>query len=122
VRNTLFGGRGRGLATALGDSSGLLVWTVAASAGVAAIVTASGNPKIVVFFTSLLPQCATGFAALSALGLLFCAVTLAWLVAFAVVVARAHVTLMRPRVRRVVDTLTGITLVAFGARLATEPR
>jgi threonine/homoserine/homoserine lactone efflux protein len=53
---------------------------------------------------------------------LFCAMTLAWLVAYAVVVARAHATLMRPRVRRVVDTLTGVTLVAFGARPAAEQR
>jgi threonine/homoserine/homoserine lactone efflux protein len=169
VRNTVFGGRRRGLATALGVSSGLLVWTVAASAGLAAIVSASqplfdalriggavylvwlgvstlrghrgtavpprpgsgyrqgllsnlGNPKIVVFFTSLLPQFGVGFEALATLGLLFCAMTLAWLVAYVVVVARAHATLMRPRVRRVVDTLAGITLVAFGARLAAEQR
>ena len=167
VRNTVFGGRRRGLATALGVSSGLLVWTVAASAGAAALITASqplfdvlriggalylawlgvstlrghrgtavpprpgsgyrqgllsnlGNPKIVVFFTSLLPQFAAGFAALAVLGLLFCAMTLVWLLAYAVVVARAHATLMRPRIRRAVDTITGITLVAFGARLATE--
>jgi len=126
VRNTLFGGRARGLATSLGVTTGLVVWTLTASAGVAAIVTASkpvfdairiggaayvvwiglatlrgrsgtampprpgsgyrqgllsnlGNPKIVVFFTSLLPQFATGFAALAALGIVFCAMTLAWL-------------------------------------------
>src|SRR4051812_31019961 len=40
------------------------------------------NPKIAVFFTSFLPQFATGgasFAELLALGLVFCAMTLLWL-------------------------------------------
>ena len=167
VRNTLFGGRARGLATSLGVTTGLVVWTLTASAGVAAIVTASqplfdairiggaaylvwlgiatlrghrgaavpprpgsgyrqgllsnlGNPKIVVFFTSLLPQFATGFAALAALGLLFCAMTLAWLAAYAVVVSRARLVLERPRVQRMLDAIAGVALVGFGLRLATE--
>ena len=167
VRNTLFGGRARGLATSLGVTTGLVVWTLTASAGVAAIVTASqpvfdairiggalylvwlgvatlrgrrgaavpprpgsgyrqgvlsnlGNPKIVVFFTSLLPQFAAGFTALAALGLVFCAMTLAWLAAYTVAVSRARVALQRPRVQRVVDTIAGVALVGFGLRLATE--
>jgi threonine/homoserine/homoserine lactone efflux protein len=168
VRNTLADGRAHGIATAFGVCSGLSVWTIAASAGLAAVVTASqplfeairvagalylvwlgvqtlrghgtrldaearpgsgfpqgllsnlGNPKIVVFFTSLLPQFASGFAALAALGLVFCALTLVWLVACAAVVARARTAIIRPRVRRAMDTVAGVALIAFGLRLATE--
>jgi len=82
-----------------------------------------GNPKIAVFFTSLLPQFGgTSFAALFALGLIFCAMTLAWLAAYAVVVARAGDVLRRPAVRRAIDATVGVVLVAFGLRLATERR
>jgi threonine/homoserine/homoserine lactone efflux protein len=78
------------------------------------------------FFTSLLPQFAPGgetsFAGLLALGLLFCALTLVWLSAYAVAVARAGDVLRRPRIRRVLDAVTGAVLVAFGFRLATDRR
>jgi threonine/homoserine/homoserine lactone efflux protein len=81
-----------------------------------------GNPKMAVFFTSLLPQFATSFAGLLALGALFSLMTLAWLAAYAVVVARAGDALRRPQVRRVLDAVTGAVLVALGLRLATERR
>lgn len=48
--------------------------------------------------------------------------TLVWLLAYTVVIARAHEALKRPRVRRTLDALTGATLVALGLRLATERR
>jgi threonine/homoserine/homoserine lactone efflux protein len=79
-----------------------------------------GNPKMAVFFTSLLPQFGHSFAALLGLGFVFCSMTLAWLCAYAVVIARAGDVLRRPRARRVIDAVTGAVLVAFGARLATE--
>jgi threonine/homoserine/homoserine lactone efflux protein len=79
-----------------------------------------GNPKMAVFFTSLLPQFGHSFAALLGLGLVFCSMTLAWLCAYAIVIARAGDVLRRPRVRRVIDAVTGAVLVAFGARLAAE--
>jgi threonine/homoserine/homoserine lactone efflux protein len=79
-----------------------------------------GNPKMAVFFTSLLPQFGHSFAALLGLGLVFCSMTLAWLWAYAVVIARAGDVLRRPRVRRMIDAVTGAVLVAFGARLAAE--
>ena len=47
------------------------------------------NPKMAVFFTSLLPQFGDSFVVLLALGLLFCLLTLAWLSAYAFAVARA---------------------------------
>src|SRR5438132_12802968 len=41
IRNTLVGGRGGGIATAAGVVTGLATWTVASSAGLAALLVAS---------------------------------------------------------------------------------
>jgi threonine/homoserine/homoserine lactone efflux protein len=79
-----------------------------------------GNPKMLAFFTSLLPQFGGSFASLAALGLLFSALTLAWLTGYAFAVARAGALLRRARVRRALEALTGTVLVAFGLRLAAE--
>jgi threonine/homoserine/homoserine lactone efflux protein len=83
-----------------------------------------GNAKVAVFFTSLLPQFAAGgdatFWTMLPLGLCFAALTLAWLGAYAVVVARARNVLLRPRVRRALDACTGAVLVSLGLRLALE--
>jgi len=83
-----------------------------------------GNPKMAIFFTSLLPQFATGpsFGALLFLGLVFCSLTLVWLTAYAFAVAKAGDFLRRSRVRRAIDGLTGIVLVGLGLRLAAEQR
>ena len=171
IRNTLLGGRGNGLRTAEGVAVGQALWTLAASAGIAALVSASqpvflairiagaaylgwlglqaltaavrgrghehrprgsaagfrqgllsnlANPKMAVFFTSLLPQFGTGFGELLALGLVFAAMTLVWLSLYALVVARTQRLLIRGRVRRALDALTGLALVTFGVRLAAE--
>jgi RhtB (resistance to homoserine/threonine) family protein len=182
IRNTLSGGRRTGIGTALGIVCGIAVWTLAASAGLAALLSASelvfralqlagaaylvylglqsiaaalsrharsarrlgaaprltprrgyrqgllsnlGNPKIAVFFVSLLPQfVSTGtgsFLALAALGLVFSLMGLVWLTLYVVVVARAG-ELLQGRVRRAVDAVTGVVLVALGLRLATDDR
>ena len=82
-----------------------------------------GNPKMAVFFTSLLPQFgAESFGGLLALGLVFCTMTFVWLCGYAVVVARVGDVLRRPVVRRVFDAVLGTVLVALGFRLATERR
>ena len=86
------------------------------------LVSNLANPKMAVFFTSLLPQFADTFAGLMALGLLFCAMTLAWLSAYAIAVARAAGLLGRPRVRRSLDAVLGSVLVAVGIRLAAAER
>src|SRR5262249_51807059 len=78
------------------------------------------NPKMAVFFTSLLPQFGSSFASLLALGLVFCSLTLVWLTAYATAVAKAGDFLRRPRIRRTLDGLTGAVLVAFGVTLARE--
>ena len=60
------------------------------------------------------------FLALLALGLIFCAMTLVWLSAYAAAVAKAGDFLRRARIHRVLDGLTGATLIALGLRLARE--
>jgi threonine/homoserine/homoserine lactone efflux protein len=82
-----------------------------------------GNPKMAVFFTSLLPQFgAESFPGLFALGLVFCSMTLVWLTAYAFLVARAGDVLRRPAIRRIFDAVLGVVLVALGLRLATDRR
>jgi threonine/homoserine/homoserine lactone efflux protein len=85
-----------------------------------------GNPKIAVFFTSFLPQFVpahhSSFATLLALGFVFCALGLAWLIVCAIGVARVGDLLRRPAVRRVLDAISGAVLVGLGARLALERR
>jgi len=79
-----------------------------------------GNAKMAVFFTSLLPQFGTTFWTMFPLGLCFAALTLGWLTAYAVAVARAAAVLRRPRIRRALDALTGFVLVIFGLRIGTS--
>ncbi len=182
TRNALLHGRRSALATALGVNLGIAFWTVAAAAGLAAVVAASTeafaviklvgaaylvllglqalvhagrrraepdaerpraqlgvtaslrqgvvsnllNPKIAVFFTGLLPQFVGAggdvAARLLALGLLFNAMGIAWLGTYALLAARARKLLARPRVRRAMERLTGVVLVALGVRLALERR
>ena len=84
------------------------------------------NPKMAVFFPSLLPQFvsagSTSFLALLALGLVFCLMTLSWLTVYGFVVARAGDVLRRSGVRRFVEGVTGVVLVAFGVRVVTTAR
>ena len=183
VRNTLGGGRPSGVGTAFGVAAGQAVWTLATSAGIAALLVASSsalatlrlvgaiylgwlglsalgsawrgagsanglaarglslsprvafrqglvsnlaNPKMAVFFTSLLPQFApTGrasFTGLLGLGLVFCLMTLAWLAFYAAVIARAGDALRRLGIRRALETITGLALLTLGARLALDRR
>ena len=181
IRSTLAGRRRAGLAAALGITVGNATWTVAASAGVTALLHASeplfeaiklagaaylvllgvqsllaarrgrrreredddrvplpprtafrqgllsnlGNPKIAVFFASLLPQFvpagSASFAAFLTLGFLFCTLGLAWLSPYVVAVDRLR-ELVAGRVQRVLDAVTGTVFVALGLRLATETR
>jgi threonine/homoserine/homoserine lactone efflux protein len=81
-----------------------------------------GNPKIGMFFTSLLPQFAGSFPALVALAATFASMGLVWLSMYAVVVARAGDVLRRTTIRRALDAVTGTVLVALGVRLAAAHR
>jgi threonine/homoserine/homoserine lactone efflux protein len=89
------------------------------------LISNLGNPKIAVFFASLLPQFAAAsgsFTTLFLLGLVFAAMTLLWLSAYALVVAKAGDVLRRSRVRRVIEAMTGGLLLALGLRIAAEQR
>jgi threonine/homoserine/homoserine lactone efflux protein len=113
-------------------SRGLVAETAAvrAASGVRALrqglLSDLGNPKIAVFFTSLLPQFVHGqgpaFGPLLFLGVVFAALTLAWLAAYALAVGHASGWLRRPGVRRALDRFTGVVLIGFGVRLALEQR
>jgi threonine/homoserine/homoserine lactone efflux protein len=82
------------------------------------------NPKIAVFFTSLLPQFVDAQHAepqdLLLLGLLFNCMGVLWLLVYAELAARGRNVLRRPRVKRALDRLSGVALVALGVRLAAE--
>jgi len=84
------------------------------------------NPKVAIFFTSLLPQFVHGtgpaFVPLLLLGVLFALLTLAWLAAYAFAVGHASGYLRRPSVRRWLDRVTGVVLIGFSVRLALERR
>ncbi|RUW43826.1 LysE family translocator, partial [Mesorhizobium sp. M1A.F.Ca.ET.072.01.1.1] len=70
-----------------------------------------GNPKIAVFFPSLLPQFVPAgqpsFLSLLLLGVVFALITCSWLTIYATVVAKAGGWLRRPNVRRIVEAVSG---------------
>jgi len=84
------------------------------------------NPKIGIFFTSLLPQFVDPgrpvLLPFLVLGAVFVLMTVLWLCAYCLIAARAAETLRRHRVRVALDRVTGIVLIAIGIRLATEHR
>jgi threonine/homoserine/homoserine lactone efflux protein len=180
TKNALLHGRAAAQATALGINVGIFFWTIAAAAGLAAVIAASAtaftaiklvgacylvvigvrallasrhaaassstarrpvstaaafrqgltsnllNPKIAVFFTSLLPQFVDAGHAnvrdLLLLGGLFNVMGVVWLLTYAAIAARGRDVLRRPRVQRAFDRLSGIALIALGARIALERR
>jgi threonine/homoserine/homoserine lactone efflux protein len=185
IRNTLLGGRPAGLFTALGVATGQLLWAMATSAGIVAVLLASepvfrsvklagavylivlgahslwgalrpgglvegsaargprvrlrpvvafrqgvinnlGNPKMAVFFVSVLPQFApAGHGMLSALvllGMVFSALTLVWLASYAALISAIGRVLGRSRARRAVEGASGAILIGLGVRVATEGR
>lgn len=91
------------------------------------VISDLGNPKMAVFFMSLLPQFAArldgtdgaaGFSGLLILGLIFSSMTFCWLAGYSLVVARAGDFLRRAPIRRVVEGITGTVLLALGLRAA----
>ena len=185
IRNTMTGGRIAGVLTAVGITTGLLIWVVATAAGLAAILVASetlflllrlvggaylvyfglrawrdalrrdvradhhlaapalgaprlplraayrrgllsnlGNPKIAVFFTTLLPPFVPSgeIVAIAALGVTFALMTVSWLSLLAVAVDRAGAILRRSAIRRTLDSVLGTVFVALGLRVASGAR
>ena len=88
------------------------------------LLSALLNPKLGVFFLTLLPQFigpdeATAARALQ-LAVLFDLIGLAWLLLYSVILGAAGAALSRPGPRRFVRWLTGTILVGLGARVALE--
>lgn len=82
------------------------------------------NPKIVLFFTSLIPQFVTpegSYVAQTALlAGIFMAMGLVWLLTYAWFASAASALLRRPRVNKVLSATTGCVLIGFGAALALD--
>jgi threonine/homoserine/homoserine lactone efflux protein len=116
-------GAGRPGRAAIGEGSARRLTPLAAYRQ--GVISNLGNPKMAVFFMSLLPQFTSGgdtSALVLVLGLVFCLLTLSWLTGYAVVVAKAGDVLRKPRIRRVLDGLTGAVLLGLGLRLVSEQR
>jgi threonine/homoserine/homoserine lactone efflux protein len=90
------------------------------------LISDLANPKMAVFYTSLMPQFTPSegpaFPVLVGLGLLFSAMTFSWLALYATAVDRLSAFLARSGVRRAIDAAMGTVLVALGGRLAVERR
>ena len=82
------------------------------------------NPKIALLFTSFLPQFVTpgpnAAIETALLALAFLGMGLVWLIGLSVFTTSFGDLLRRSRVRRTLDTITGVVLVALGLRMATE--
>ena len=82
------------------------------------------NPKVGVFYISVLPQFlphgAAPLLASVALGAVHMVEGLAWFTVLSFVVGRASGLLGRPRVRRALDQISGVVFIGFGVRLAIE--
>ena len=181
TKNAIVHGRRAALGTAVGVSTGLLVWTLAAGIGVAALIRASAiaftavklvgaayliwlgvqawrhAPRARTCWTparpaadrlgpdfarawpatlatqrspSSSPACSRSSSPLASrprralllLGGVFVALTFVWLAAYAYAAARLADVLVRPRVKAVLDRVTGTVLIAFGVRVALERR
>ncbi|MFE9688797.1 LysE family translocator [Micromonospora sp. NPDC005806] len=81
------------------------------------------NPKVLAFYLAVLPQFVGATAPLGALlafALSHAVLSLVYLLVLVGALNRARDLLSRRRVRRWLDGLTGVALLGFGARLATE--
>jgi threonine/homoserine/homoserine lactone efflux protein len=85
-----------------------------------------GNPKMAIFFASVLPQFTPAsngtFAALAVLGVTFAGMTLAWLTLYASAVAALGNRLSNSRTSRIIEGVAGTLLVTAGFRLAAAHR
>src|SRR5215510_4736724 len=84
------------------------------------------NPKVAVFYLTLLPQFIRPGDSVLARSLLLAGVHvvigLVWLILYAYFLGRLSPVLRRPRVRRALEGVTGTLLIAIGGRLAWDRR
>jgi len=90
------------------------------------LLSASLNPKLGVFFVSVLPQFIdTSRPALPQsllLGAIFIVIGISWMNAYGFSVSRLRDVVTSPRVRRWMERFTGIALLGFGAKLVLDAR
>jgi RhtB (resistance to homoserine/threonine) family protein len=88
------------------------------------VISNLANPKVGIFFTSLLPQfVSSGHPALPQmllLGAIFVAINIVWMCSYALAAVRLSDLLSRARVKAALDRFTGLVLVGVGIRLAIE--
>ena len=88
------------------------------------LVTNLLNPKVGVFYLSILPQFlpegANPLVASVVMALIHNVEGLAWFALLVLVVRGAHGVLSRPAVRRRLDQVVGVCFIGFGLRLAAE--
>lgn len=84
------------------------------------------NPKVAVFYLAFLPQFINAGDPVLAKSLLLAGIHfilgIVWLSLVTVFVAWLRAWLARPAIRRGLETVTGVVLIAFGIRLALEKR
>jgi threonine/homoserine/homoserine lactone efflux protein len=82
------------------------------------------NPKLVVFFISVLPQFTTGegsfFVQVLILGVALEVLTVVWLVSYGLFVARVGEAMRHPRIRHGLERVTGSVLIALGLKVAWD--
>ena len=88
------------------------------------LMTDLANPKVGIFFTSLLPQFVSPHGSpllqMLMLGGIYIAFSLVWMCGYALVAVRLSHILSRARVKAVIDRFSGLVLVGVGIRLAVE--
>ena len=90
----------------------------------AGVVTDLLNPKVGVFFVSFLPAFVPDGSSVGwttfALGAWFIVLTAAYFLGLIAVSGTVSAWMRSPRIRRRLDALTGVVILGFGIRLATE--
>jgi RhtB (resistance to homoserine/threonine) family protein len=125
--------RGEGRHVAAGDGPGAATAATAANdapwAGQAfwqGLFTNVLNPKVALFYLTLLPQFISPGDPVLQRSLLLAAIHigmgLVWLSAYAYFISRLAETMARPSVKRNIERVTGVLLVGLGVRLALERR
>ena len=111
------------------DTATAVVGTTARDAGrafVQGFLSNLLNPKVAVFYLTLLPQFIRPGDSVLARSLTLAGVHvvigLVWLILYAYFLGRLTPVLRRPRVRRALEGVTGTLLIAIGGRLAWDRR
>lgn len=88
------------------------------------VISNLANPKVGIFFTSLLPQFvaphSSALVQMLLLGAIFIVINVVWMGSYALLAVRLAHVLSRARVKAAIDRVSGLVLVGVGIRLAVE--